>query len=270
MNDIPREWQLEPHYEPGLYWFSREPQPLKLLGEEIPATESEEYPGWYFLQRGDPMRIVDSLEEALAALKSRLKHWNMEDLLGRPAPIEVSNKVRKQMVIELLNTPIATPPPDYDPDRDAPLPPLLSCKWELGDYLLVASIDYTPFRPEFSTRFGQPNNPIRSLVGQVCTLSAIDLELLDEDDPDDLDEDNLEPLDLLEDDESFEEEEEEQDWEEIAVGPVSLEGNRLTVGFWSHTFDENTQVIGVAYEEASFQDEQKQYYLSLRSNHDRT
>lgn len=60
MNDIPREWQLEPHYEPGLYWFSREPQPLKLLGEEIPATESEEYPGWYFLQRGDPMRIVDS------------------------------------------------------------------------------------------------------------------------------------------------------------------------------------------------------------------
>jgi len=245
MNDIPREWQLEPHYEPGLYWFSREPQPLKLLGEEIPATESEEYPGWYFLQRGDPMRIVDSLEEALAALKSRLKHWNMEDLLGRPAPIEVSNKVRKQMVIELLNTPIATPPPDYDPDRDAPLPPLLSCKWELGAYLLVASIDYTPFRSEFSTCFGQPNNPIRSLVGQVCTLSAIDLELLDEDG-------------------------EEQDWEEIAVGPVSLEGNRLTVGFWSHTFDENTEVIGVAYEEASFEDREKRYYLSPRRSDDRT
>ncbi|GIW28463.1 MAG: hypothetical protein KatS3mg070_1826 [Meiothermus sp.] len=273
MNDIPKEWQLEPHYEPGLYWFSREPQSLKLLGEEIPATESEEYPGWYFLQRGDSMRIVDSLEEALATLKSRLKHWNMEDLLGRRAPIEVSGKVRKQMVIELLNTPIATPPPDYDPDRDKPLPPLLSCKWELGDYLLVASIDYTPFRSEFSTRFGRPNNPIRSLVGQVCTLSAIDLELLDEDDPEDLDdlnEDDLEPLDLLEDDEDFEQEEEEQDWEEIAVGMVSLEGNRLTVGFWSHTFDENTEVIGVAYEEASFEDKEKRYYLSPRRSHDRT
>lgn len=245
MNDIPKEWQLEPHYEPGLYWFSREPRPLKLLGEEIPATESEEYPGWYFLQRGDPMRIVNSLEEALTTLKSRLKHWNMEDLLGRRAPIEVSNKVRKQMVIELLNTPIATPPPDYDPDRDKPLPPLLSCKWELGDYLLVASIDYTPFRPEFSARFGQPNNPIRSLVGQVCTLHAIDLELLDEDG-------------------------EEQDWEEIAVGTVSLEGNRLTVGFWSHTFDENTEVIGVAYEEASFEDREKRYYLSPRRSDDRT
>lgn len=261
MNDIPKEWQLEPHYEPGLYWFSREPRPIKLLGKEIPAKESEEYPGWYFLQRDDSMPIVVSLEEALTTLKSRLKHWKMEDLLGRRAPIEVSNKVRKQMVIELLNTPIATPPPGYDPDRDAPLPPLLSCKWELGDYLLVASIEYTPFRPEFSTRFGQPNNPIRSLVGQVCTLSAVDLELFDEDD--------LEPLDLLEDDESFEEEEEEQDWEEIAVGTVNLEGNRLTVGFWSRTFDANTKVVGVAYEEASFRDKQKQYYLSLRSNHDR-
>lgn len=253
MNGIPKEWQLEPHYEPGLYWFSREPRPLKLLGDEIPAKESEEYPGWYFLQRGDSMPMAGSHEEALTTLKSRLKHWNMEDLLGRPAPVEVSNKVREQMVVELLNTPIATPPPDYDPDRDAPLLPLLSCRWELGDYLLVASIDYVPFRPEFSTRFGQPNNPICSLVGQVCTLSAIDLERLDEDD--------LESLDLLEDDE-------EQKWKEVAVGAVSLEGNRLTVGFWSHTFDENTKVVGVAYEEASFQDEQKHYYLSLRSNHD--
>lgn len=93
------------------------------------------------------------------------------------------------------------------------------------------------------------------------------IELLDEDY---LDEDDLEPLDLLEDDEGFEEEEEEQDWEEIAVGMVSLEGNRLTVGFWSHTFDENTKVIGVAYEEASFEDKEKRYYLSPRRSHDRT
>ncbi|AWR87401.1 hypothetical protein [Meiothermus taiwanensis] len=273
MNDIPKEWQLEPHYEPGLYWLSREPRPIKLFGKELPAKESVEYPGWYFLQRGEPMRIVDSLEEALAALKSRLKHWNMIDLLGRPAPIEASKSVRKQMVIDLLNAPIATPPPDYDPDRDEPFL-LLSCKWELGDYLLVASIDYTPFRPEFSTRFGQPNNPIRSLVGRVCTLRAMDFAQLDEDYPDDLDdldEDDLEPLELLEDDEDLEfEEEEEPDWQEIAVGPVSLEGNRLTVGFWSCTFDENTEVTGVAYEEAVFDDEKKSYHLFVRRSNDRT
>lgn len=184
----------------------------------------------------------------------------MKDLLGRPAPIEVSGKVRKQMIIELLNTPIATPA-RLRPRPGRAATPLLSCKWELGDYLLVASIDYTPFRPEFSTRFGQPNNPIRSLVGRVCTLRAMDFAQLDEDYPDDLDdldEDDLEPLELLEDDEDLEfEEEEEPDWQEIAVGPVSLEGNRLTVGFWSCTFDENTEVTGVAYEEAVFDDEKK-------------
>jgi hypothetical protein len=221
-------------------------------------VESKEYPGWYFLQRGDAMRIVDSLEEALGELKSRLKHWKMEDFLGRSAPVNVSGKARKRMVVELLNAPIATPPPDHDPDRDEPLPPLLECKWELGEYMLVALIEYTPFRPEFSTRFGQPNNPVRSLVGQVCTLSAMDLENLEEDDdldnPDEWDEDEEDAI--------------EDGWKEIAVGTVSLEGDRLTVGFWSHTFDENTRVVGVAYEEASFQDEKQIYHLSPRSNHD--
>ena len=172
--------------------------------------------------------------------------------------MNVSGKARKRMVVELLNAPIATPPPDHDPDRDEPLPPLLECKWELGEYMLVALIEYTPFRPEFSTRFGQPNNPVRSLVGQVCTLSAMDLENLEEDDdldnPDEWDEDEEDAI--------------EDGWKEIAVGTVSLEGDRLTVGFWSHTFDENTRVVGVAYEEASFQDEKQIYHLSPRSNHD--
>ena len=280
MNTIPREWQLKPHYQPSLLWLCREPRPLKFLGEEVPAVESKEYPGWYFLQRGDAMRIVDSLEEALGELKSRLKHWKMEDFLGRGVPVEVSGKARKRMVVELLNAPIATPPPDHDPDQDEPLPPLLECKWELGEYMLVALIEYTPFRPEFSTRFGQPNNPVRSLVGQVCTLSAIDLDDLEEDDDnlDDLDEGDYELLgiedfevdeELDQDDLDQDDEDEDEDgWKEIAVGTVSLEGNRLTVGFWSHTFDENTRVVGVAYEEASFQDEKQIYHLSPRSNHD--
>jgi len=207
----------------------------------------------------------------------------MEDFLGRGAPIEVSGKARKRMVVELLNAPIATPPLDHDPDRDEPLPPLLECKWELGEYMLVALIEYTPFRPEFSTRFGQPNNPVRSLVGQVCTLSAIDLDDLEEDDDDlddldDVDEGDYELLgiedfevdeELDQDDLDHDDEDEDEDgWKEIAVGTVSLEGNRLTVGFWSHTFDENTRVVGVAYEEASFQDEKQIYHLSPRSNHD--
>jgi hypothetical protein len=280
MSSIPKEWQLKPHYQHGLLWLCREPRPTRLLGEEIPALEYKEYPGWYFLQWGDAMGIVDSLEEALGELKSRLKHWKMEDFLGRGVPVEVSGKARKRMVVELLNTPIATPPPDHDPDRDEPLPPLLECKWELGEYMLVALIEYTPFRPEFRTRFGQPNNPVRSLAGQVCTLSAIDLDDLEEDDDDldnldeldELDEGEYELLDLEvdQDDLNQDDEEDEDGWEEIAVGTVSLEGNRLTVGFWSHTFDENTKVVGVAYEEASFQDEKRRYHLSPRSNHDRT
>lgn len=241
MNSIPKEWRLKPHYQPGLLWLCREPRPIKFLGEEIPAVESKEYPGWYFLQRGDPMQIVDSLEEALSVLKSRLKHWKQNDLLGRPAPMEVSSETRKQMVLELLNTPIATPPPDHDPDQNEPLPPLLERKWELGEYMLVALIEYTPFRPEFSTRFGQPNNPVRSLAGQVCTLKAA----------------SQEDLDREADDQAF-----KAPWKQIAIGPVQIENNRLTVGFWSKTFADYTEVIGVAYEEASIEDEEMSYFLS--------
>lgn len=243
MNEIPKEWQLEPHYQPSLLWLSREPHTRWFIGLETPLRESEDYPGWYFLQRGDRMRMVDSLEEALTELKSRLKHWNLSDLFGQTAPYQASKSERKRMVVELLEAPIATPPPNHDPDRDQPLPPLLERKWELGNYLLVATIEYTPFRPEFRTRFDQPNNPIRSLVGKVCTLQAAtqaDLEREDED-------------------EDF-----EAEWEELSVGAVHLEGNRLTVGFWSHTFKADTLVFGVAFEEASFEDENMSYYLSTQ------
>lgn len=105
----------------------------------------------------------------------------------------------------------------------------------------MAYIEYAPFRPEFSTTFGAANNPIRSLVGKVCTLKAAtqaDLEREDED-------------------EDF-----EAEWKELSVGTVHLEGNRLTVGFWSHTFKADTRVFGVAFEEASFEDENMSYYLS--------
>jgi len=241
MNSLPREWQLEPHYQPSLRWFSREPQSQWLLGQKLPPPdESEEYPGWYFLQRGDTMRMVDSLEEALPEIKSCLKHWKLVGLLGQGAPYQASKRERKQMLAELLQMPIACLPANYDPDRDEPLPPLLECKWELGPYLLVATIEYTPFRPGFDTYFGKANNPIRSLVGRVYRLEAA----------------TQADLEREADVEDF-----EAEWKEISSGTVSLEENRLTVGFWSRTFDPSTAVLGVAYEEASFEDEEFNYYL---------
>ncbi len=239
--NIPREWQLQPHYQPSLLWFSREPQSQRLMGEQLPPPEmSEQYPGWYFLRRGDTMRILDSLEEALSEIKSRLKHWNLKNFLGQSAPYQASKSERKQMLADLLEAPIHAPPPGYDPDRDEPLPLLLECRWELGGYLLVATIEYTPFRHEFYTRFGEANNPIRSLQGRVCTLQAA----------------TLEDLERGPDEEGL-----EAQWREISVGTVSLEGDRLTVGFWSHNFDPGTVVVGVAYEEASFEEEGMSYYL---------
>jgi hypothetical protein len=205
MNSIPRGW-----HEPGLTWLCR----------------------WYFLQRGGDTQVVDSLEEALTVLKSRLKHQRQNDIPGRPAPVQISGKARKRMVIELLSTPIATPLPDYDPDLNEPLPPLLECKWEPGEYVPVALIEYTPFRPEFGTRFGPPNNPVRSRVGQVCTLSAIDLDDLEEDDDDldDLDEGDYELLDLeVDQDDLSQDNGDGTEWREIAVGTVSPEGKCLTM-----------------------------------------
>lgn len=238
---IPKEWQLEPHYEPTLSWFSHKPTTHKFI-LEIPPKESEDYPGWYFLHGSFP-QIVDSLEEALSRLKSRIKNWKLGDLFGRPAPYQASKSERKKMLADLLSAPIAPPPPGYNPDKDEPPPPLLECKWELGNYLLVAAINYTPFRPELSTYFDQPNNLIYSPLGKVCTLRAARLEDL----------------------ERAAEEGVEAKWTQVALGTVDLEANRLTLGFWSRTFEARTPVFGVALEGASFEDEELSYYLTTEA-----
>jgi hypothetical protein len=241
MSNIPKEWQFEPHYQPSLYWFSREPQTRRYRGRELTPEELEGYPGWYFHQMSgrNSMRIVDTVDEALGELKSRIKQWKLEGPLGYPAPYQASKNEIRQMLVELFEAPIQNPPADYNPDRDDPLR-LMELQWELGVYLLVASIEYTPFRPEFDTVFCAANNPIRSVVGRVCTLRAA----------------TQADLEYELDDEDF-----EAEWKEVAVGTVGLDDDRLTVGFWSHTFDPLTHVVGVAFEEANFEDEEMIYYL---------
>ncbi|MDX2005557.1 MAG: hypothetical protein SFU83_09800 [Meiothermus sp.] len=94
-----------------------------------------------------------------------------------------------------------------------------------GDFALLAQVFFAPFREDFKTTFGAANNPARSLEGRVCKL--IDFET----------------------DEVF------------SQGGVSMQGNRLTVGFWSKEFAGNLEVGGVAYAEAFWESGGVEFYL---------
>lgn len=236
MAGIPSRWRLEPHYEPSLVWYTRDPKeglfPQEWEGERRQALEDE--PGWYVFCSLILPVVVDSPEEALAVLKSSLKRGDLACFGGGSPPVRLSKRERKRLVLDLLGASITPPPPDYDPDSEGPVPVVLERRWELNGYLLVARVFYTPFRPEFETKFGAPDNPVRSLEGRVCLVYA-----------------------------AYPEDEEDEDyaWEELARGPVRLEGNRLTVGFWTREFDPETPVEGVAYEGASFAAEGVLYHL---------
>lgn len=242
MSKLPQEWQSKPHYELMVGWFSREPKARRILGEEVMSEPSRDYPGWYFWFRADGHRLYDSLEQAITAGKTILKNWQMESQMVRArAPLTLSKEERKNLVVELLGYPVPDSTPQFEPDSDQEQPELVKLFWEFGEYALNLSIWYSPLRDEFSTTFGSANNPLRSLEGSICTLQAA----------------SQADLQHETEDEDF-----EAEWKEVAVGPVSLEDDRLTVGFWSHTFDPQSPVIGVAYEEASFEDETMSYFLS--------
>ena len=94
-----------------------------------------------------------------------------------------------------------------------------------GEYALLVQIFFAPFREDFETTFGAANNPVRSLEGKVCTLVNFETE------------------------------------EVLSEGGVNLQGNRLTVGFWSKEFAGRLEVSGVAYAEAFWVDGGVKYYL---------
>lgn len=247
MNEIPKNWQEKPHYEPAVLWFTREARTRTVLGQQLMAEPSQEYPGWFFYFRADTRMLHESLQEALTELKSILKHWRMEDRFGTERiALQPSKDERKRMVVQLLEYPIPDPTPPFDPESDPQPPERVHLQWEFGDHLLVVSLGYSPFREEFTTTIGSADNPIRSLVGKVCTLQAA----------------TEADLERELDDEDF-----EAEWKEIALGPVAFQDNRLMVGFWSHTFDPDTPVTGVAFEEASFFDPQTgiSYFLEKGS-----
>lgn len=232
MSTIPETWQPKPHYEVGITWFIRKPNEREVMGEEFAAEESKEFSGWHFFLRTNEDLLYDRLEDAIGKIKTTLKHWRMQNPFGiERVPIQVSKKERKQMVVQLLEYPITHPDDESE---------ILRLKWEFGEYMLVVSIWHVPFAEEFITTMNSPDNPIKSLVGKVCTLYGA----------------TQADLDLELDDDDY-----HAEWREIATGPVTFEDHLLCVGLWSQAFEASTAVIGVAYEEASFEDEKMRYHL---------
>jgi hypothetical protein len=76
-------------------------------------------------------------------------------------------------------------------------------------------------RDEIETVFSDADNPIRSMVGLECAVSKG----------------------------------KDKDWEDLATAALELEGNTVRVGDWSRDFEDQNEVTGIAFGEASVYDE---------------
>jgi hypothetical protein len=92
-------------------------------------------------------------------------------------------------------------------------------------YALLVQIFFSSFQEEFETTFGAANSPVRSLEGKLCRLINY------------------------------------QTNEVLSEGTAAIQGNRLTVGFWSKEFAGSLEVNGTAYAEAFWVDSGVQFYL---------
>ena len=248
-NEIPLEWQQKPHIEVMVCWLGRQPRVRSAVEQRIdeemedPDTrelfqaqlernqqELPEYPGWYFHFKVSPGEMVPTLEQARQNARDRVRIWN----LSRPgfvfmepleAPVWLSKSERRKLLLELDAAPNLPAPEGEEQYVFRFIKPL-------GEYALLIELLDAPFAEDFETVTGAPNDPIRSLIGVVCTLSstpALELENAESDD-------------------------DEDPWRDLASGVVSYQGGVLRVGEYSLEVAANLDVSGTGFEQAYWLD----------------
>lgn len=242
--ELPPEWRASEAFDLRVAWLSRTPnrggRAAELLREALadagePAEEGERLapwpgvsgrPGWYW-HFSVAYEEHLSLDAALAAARRVLKNSDFRAarelvanlglaLPGEPAPAHAV-KAQRLALIEALSRP--------------PGPEGAAGGWEreaflevAGGFALRATIERLPgLRDQIETGFEDPANPARSLHGRRCSVvfAAFDGD----------------------------------DGAEVATGVARVEGNRVTVGEWSHEFPPGALVEGVPFEHASVEDE---------------
>jgi hypothetical protein len=243
------KWEKQPGYSFRARWVSRVDErrhyaerlalerlakgrkvPLLLhleLDDGVPTSRLE---GWHHFMSVGTFRMLDSFPALLREMKTFLKRDEFaaglfESLFrGADAPVRLSKAQRVRLLDRALAALAAYPFADDDEHHF----------WEwlepFGDYALVLSVEYAVFRRFMDGSFADDDNPLRSLVGQACRVTALAFDA----------EDGAKPAPLAE-------------------GELSLEGSTVRVGSWEHTFAGDDQVFeSVAYEEVNIASEESQ------------
>lgn len=248
--DFPSEWQENDHYHFRVAWLQPYPDYLALDAGDFRLVDAEEaqqegleptfeldvHPGWWIRTNVDS-GWDDSLEESVNAVKSVLKNSEFGAGVlelrrrGERAPERLSKSQRRALIGQIMHP---RKNPHAEPDDGVVREAFL----RIGEHALWAWIEHAPFREEFETTFGAPENPLRSLVGGACVLHGLAMD---------------------------DYEKEERPWRELARGPLELEGTMVRVGSWSHTFEGDEEVFGAAFEEASLESAALRMSLSFNA-----
>jgi hypothetical protein len=206
--NLPEQWREVSHYDLRIAWLHNQPKASSVaFMEEVEREHGKKIslevtgrPGWWLYSNVLKGASFDSLEEALAFAKSTLKNsdfaaspFNFDVTPGFKAPVRLSKSQRIKLIDEIM----------HEPKGELEEGLVREAFLQVDDYALSVWIEDIPYPEEFEAMFAAPENPLRSLEGEVCTVytSALDEDFdgedfEDEDFDDDFDMDDLEMDDL--------------------------------------------------------------------------
>lgn len=214
--NLPEQWREVGHYDLRIAWLHNQPQAHTLEFQQIMEEHGKKislevagHSGWWLYSNVLFGSSFDVLEEALALAKSTLKNSDLaasalsfDVLPGSSAPVRLSKSQRIKLIDQIM----------HEPKYELLEGIVREAFFQLEDYALSVRIEDVPYREEFEAMFAAPENPLRSLEGEICTVytSVLDEDLEDEDlDDFDMDDDFDEGLEDSDMDDLDEEEKKE-------------------------------------------------------------
>jgi hypothetical protein len=210
--NLPEQWREVSHYDLRIAWLHNRPRASSVAfieemekehGKKI-SLEVAGHPGWWLYSNVLVGESFDSLEETLAFAKSTLKNSDFAASVlsfdvapGSSAPVRLSKSQRIKLIDQIM----------HEPKNELPEGLVREAFLQVDDYALSLWIEDVPYREECEAMFAAPENPLRSLEGERCTVSTSSLEeYLDDDleDEDDFDDEDFGDMDDLSEEEKKE------------------------------------------------------------------
>jgi hypothetical protein len=194
--------------------------PLLKMELELPKINKRE--GWYHYYISEAFKVVETFPALVTHIRFFLK---TNDLGAGPlemmfqnmkAPVTLTKPQRLDLADRFIKVIEAHPFKEKDQEYIEFVEPF-------KDYALALSVERSNFRGWIDGNFEAEDNPIKSLVGEVCTVKTIAFEAPEKEKP------------ML-----------------VAEGILELSGNTVRVADWEHTFDDQDEVFeSVAYFEVN-------------------